>query len=205
VGVRWRFKPSSSPNVNLVARHTWLNLTRTLVKGTCKLFSLVAFKCSKCPLWLSLCTFFWWFFVFWLIVVRDNNLGSRYGALGLALDINMVFEVMHDSKPKKCFMRSPSKTSDCYCAFMDGCFGCIMHLYKSASFNYRLNVTQKKFPMTLIPWMGSRKGKGWGIYICKHAHQQTKLIIVSIKATILNTIKDEQIIYPTFNVHPMTK
>ena len=42
-------------------------------------------------------------FVCRLIVVRDNNLGSIYGALGLALDINMVFEVMHDSKPKECF------------------------------------------------------------------------------------------------------
>jgi hypothetical protein len=41
--------------------------------------------------------------VFQLIVVRDSNLGSRYGALGLALDINMVFEVVHDSNPKECF------------------------------------------------------------------------------------------------------
>jgi hypothetical protein len=41
--------------------------------------------------------------VFQLIVVRDNNLGSKYGDLGLALDIDMVFEVAHDSKPKECF------------------------------------------------------------------------------------------------------
>jgi hypothetical protein len=41
--------------------------------------------------------------VFRLIVVRDSNLRSGYGALGVALDINMVFEVPHDSKPKECF------------------------------------------------------------------------------------------------------
>jgi hypothetical protein len=77
------------------------------MKGTCKLFSLVAFKCyifvvscSKCPLSLPLCTSFC---VFGLIVFKDNNLGSRYGALGLALDINMVFEATHDSKPKECY------------------------------------------------------------------------------------------------------
>jgi hypothetical protein len=47
--------------------------------------------------------FFDSFCVFRIIVVKDSNLGSRYGALGLALDINMVFEVAHDSKPKECF------------------------------------------------------------------------------------------------------
>jgi hypothetical protein len=36
-----------------------------------------------------------------------------------------------------------------------------------------LMLPKTKFPMILSPWMGSRKGKGWGIYICKHAHQQT--------------------------------
>jgi hypothetical protein len=73
---------------------------------------------------------------------------------------------------------------------MDGCFGYSIPLYKSASFNYRLNVPQNKFPMTISPWMGSKRGRGWGIYICKHAHQQTT---ISIKATsISNTIKDEQ-------------
>jgi hypothetical protein len=72
-------------------------------------------------------------------------------------------------------MHSPSKTSVCYPAFTDGCFGYIIHLYKSASFNYRLIVTKKKLPMTLLPWTGSRKGKGWGIYICKHAYQQTTI------------------------------
>ncbi len=40
--------------------------------------------------------------MFRLIVVRNSNLGSRHGALGLALDINMVFEVAHDSKAKEC-------------------------------------------------------------------------------------------------------
>jgi hypothetical protein len=74
---------------------------------------------------------------------------------------------------KNVFMHGPRKISNCCHVFMDGCFGYIIHPYKSASFNYRLNVTQNKFLMTLIPWMGSRKGKGWGIYICKHAHQQT--------------------------------
>jgi len=43
------------------------------------------------------------FCVFQLIVVKDSSLGSRYGALGLALDINMVFEVTHGSEPKECF------------------------------------------------------------------------------------------------------
>jgi hypothetical protein len=42
-------------------------------------------------------------FVCWLIVVRDNNLRSGYGDLGLALDIDMVFEVACESKPKECF------------------------------------------------------------------------------------------------------
>ncbi len=42
------------------------------------------------------------FCVFQLIVVKDSNLGSKYGALGLALEINLVFEVTHDSKPKEC-------------------------------------------------------------------------------------------------------
>ncbi len=41
--------------------------------------------------------------MFLLIVVKDSNLRSKYGDLGLALDINMVFEVAHDSKPKECF------------------------------------------------------------------------------------------------------
>jgi len=35
--------------------------------------------------------------------VRDNNLRSGYGDLGLALDIDMVFEVACESKPKECF------------------------------------------------------------------------------------------------------
>ncbi len=43
------------------------------------------------------------FCVFQLIVVKDSKLGSRHGALGLALEITMVFEVTHDSKPKECF------------------------------------------------------------------------------------------------------
>jgi len=47
--------------------------------------------------------FFWQFCVFQLIVVRDNNLGSGYGDSGFALDIDMVFEVAHESKPKECF------------------------------------------------------------------------------------------------------
>ncbi len=76
---------------------------------------------------------------------------------------------------------------------MDGCFGCSIPLCKSASFNYRLNVPKNKFPMTLSLWIGSRKGRGWGIYICKHAHQQKTVNNVNIKVTwILNTIKDEQ-------------
>ncbi len=76
---------------------------------------------------------------------------------------------------------------------MDGCFGCSIPLYKSTSFNYRLNVPKKKFPMTLSPSMGSRRGRGWGIYICKHAINKQQLIIISIKITsISNTIKDEQ-------------
>ncbi len=110
VGVRWWVKPSSSPKVKIVVKHTWLNLTRTLVKGTCKLFSFVAFKCYIFVVSCSnahchyLCALlFGKFCVFWLIVVRNSNLGSRNGALGLALDINMVFEMAHDSKPKKCF------------------------------------------------------------------------------------------------------
>ncbi len=41
--------------------------------------------------------------MFQLIVVRDKNLGSGYGDLGFALDIDMVFEVAHESKPKECF------------------------------------------------------------------------------------------------------
>jgi hypothetical protein len=82
---------------------------------------------------------------------------------------------------------------------MDGCFGCIIHLYKSASFNYRLDVTQKKFPMTLSPWMDQERGKGGGYTFASMPINKQQLIIVSIKATILNTIKDEQIIYPTFN------
>jgi hypothetical protein len=55
-------------------------------------------------------------------------------------------------------------------ATMDGCFGCSIPLYKNVSFNYRLNVPKQKFPMTFNPWMGSRRGKGWGIYISEHAH-----------------------------------
>jgi len=103
------------------------------------------------------------------------------------------------------FMHSPRKISDCYHAFMYGCFGYIIHPYKSASFNYRLNVTQKKFLMTPTPWMGSRKGKGGGYTFVSMPINRQQLIIFSIKPTILNTIKDEQIIYPTFNVHLMTK
>jgi len=68
-----------------------------------------------------------------------------------------------------------------------------------------LMLPKKRFPMTLIPWMGSRKGKGWGYTFASMPINKQQLIIVSIKATILNTIKDEQIIYQTFNVHPMTK
>ncbi len=41
--------------------------------------------------------------MFQLIVVRDSNLGFEYGDLCLALDINMVFEVAHESKPKEYF------------------------------------------------------------------------------------------------------
>ncbi len=47
--------------------------------------------------------FFFESFVCQLIVARDSNLGSAYGDLGLALDIDMVFEVARESKPKECF------------------------------------------------------------------------------------------------------
>jgi hypothetical protein len=47
--------------------------------------------------------------------------------------------------------------------------------------------------------------KGGGYTFASMPINKQQLIIVSIKATILNTIKDEQIIYPTFNVHPMAK
>jgi hypothetical protein len=47
--------------------------------------------------------FFFYSFVCRLIVVKDNNLRSKYGDLGLALDIDMVFEVACESKPKECF------------------------------------------------------------------------------------------------------
>jgi len=49
------------------------------------------------------------------------------------------------------------------------------------------------------------RGKGGGYTFASMPINKQQLIIVNIKATILNTIKDEQIIYPTFNVHPMTK
>ncbi len=102
-------------------------------------------------------------------------------------------------------MHSPRKISDCYHAFMDGCFGYIIHPYKSASFNYRLNITQKKFLMTLIRGWDQERGKGGGYTFESMPINKQQLIIFSIKPTILNTIKDEQIIYPTFNVHLMTK
>jgi hypothetical protein len=47
--------------------------------------------------------FFFDNFVCPLIVVRDNNLRSGYGDLGLALDIDMVFEMAYESKPNECF------------------------------------------------------------------------------------------------------
>jgi len=48
-------------------------------------------------------------------------------------------------------------------------------------------------------------GEGGGYTFASMPINKQQLIIVSIKATILNTIQDEQIICPTFNVHPMTK
>ncbi len=53
--------------------------------------------------------------------------------------------------------------------------------------------------MTLSPWMDQERGKGGGYTFASMPINKQQLIIVSIKATILNTIKDEQIIYPTFN------
>jgi len=49
------------------------------------------------------------------------------------------------------------------------------------------------------------RGKGGGYTFVSMPINKQQLIIVSIKATILNIIKDEQKIYPTFDVHLMTK
>ncbi len=65
-GVRWQFKPPSSPKANLVARQTWLNLTRTLTSKRymeiifpCCIFKCYIFvvSCIKCSLSLPLCTY----------------------------------------------------------------------------------------------------------------------------------------------------
>ncbi len=39
--------------------------------------------------------------------MQDNNLRSGYGDLGLALDIDMVFEMAYEFKPKECFRAQP--------------------------------------------------------------------------------------------------
>ncbi len=58
-GVRWQIKPPSSPKVNLVARHTWLNLTRTL---TGKRYMQIIFPCCIFEV-LYFGRFLYWMFI----------------------------------------------------------------------------------------------------------------------------------------------